>query len=506
MKNLKYYLMVAVLGVFGTSVGAKAASIGVQFLDATGVGVALHPPPSTNGGTFNIKAGVAAVAQTNWNSVTGPTDSRTTPITFSGLIDNTGAPTTAALSATGYLYGGGAGFNSSDPDETGDNDLADSQMLSLNGVDAVVSVTDIPYSQYDIYVYLSCDSSGRSGTVTIGSSSQSYITTNATIDPSQWVTTTDGSTANYLHFSGLTGSSQAVHVNVTGNGGVNGIQIVSSTGASIGVQFYENTSRGQAEKLNSRPPPPVNMKAGVAAVAQNNWNSIVAPTDTRTAPFTTSNLVDSTGVTTTAAVTESGYMYGASSGFGATDPNQVGDNALSSQQLLSLFGTAAVVDVTNIPYSQYDIYVYLAVDGGAAGRSGTVSIGSSSQSYLTTTVSDSGDTSQWITTVDGDFADYLVFTNLTGNSQEILVSIPANGGIDGFQIVQTGGSVAPSPIPLNVSCANGSVTLTWSNPAFKLQSASNVSGPYIDVAGASSPYTEPSSGAQKFYRLYWNGQ
>jgi hypothetical protein len=70
-------------------------------------------------------------------------------------------------------------------------------------------------------------------------------------------------------------------------------------------------------------------------------------------------------------------------------------------------------------------------------------------------------------------------------------------------------SVPPAPpnaIPLSVSQASGSVTLTWTNSVFTLESASNINGPYTTVMRATSPYTESASGTQKFYRLYWNGQ
>jgi hypothetical protein len=61
--------------------------------------------------------------------------------------------------------------------------------------------------------------------------------------------------------------------------------------------------------------------------------------------------------------------------------------------------------------------------------------------------------------------------------------------------------VAPSQIRLNVSYAAGNVTLTWADPSFSLQSATNVNGPYTTIVGATSGYTQSVSGTQKFYRL-----
>jgi hypothetical protein len=271
----------------------------------------------------------------------------------------------------------------------------------------------------------------------------------------------------------------------------------------IGVQFYENTTRGQNTILNGTQPGSgsVNLKAGLAAVAQVNWNCITGPTDSRSTPVTASGLKDSTGVTTAAALSANGYFYGGGGGFDATDPNQTGDNALASNQLLSLGGADAVVNVSQIPYSQYDIYVYLACD--AANRSGKVSIGTTTNVYLTTPVISSGNMSQWITTTTGGKADYFAFTNLTGSSQTIRVNVIGNGGINGFQIV---GHAAPDSIPLNVSYADGNITLTWIDPVFQLQSSTDIYGPCTNVVGAASPYTEPVGATQKFYRLFWNGQ
>ncbi|MDB6125265.1 MAG: Immunoglobulin I-set domain protein [Pedosphaera sp.] len=62
-------------------------------------------------------------------------------------------------------------------------------------------------------------------------------------------------------------------------------------------------------------------------------------------------------------------------------------------------------------------------------------------------------------------------------------------------------SVLPSPIPLTIQQVGNSVVLSWTNPAFSLQSASDVTGPYTTISGAASPYTNAVSGAQQFFRL-----
>lgn len=232
MKIPKYYLMLAALTALGIPAASQGASIGFQFYENTtrGQETILNGTEPT-AGTVNLTAGVAAVAQNNWNSITGPTDSRGTPITASSLIDNTGTATGASISVLGYLYGGSANFSSSDPNQTGDNKLADNQMLSLWGATASVQINNIPYALYDIYVYLACDNSSRTGTLSDGTTTYTYLSSivgdNGT-SQSEWTanpnSTTLGST--YLEFTGETASSLQITDIVVGNGGFGGIQIV----------------------------------------------------------------------------------------------------------------------------------------------------------------------------------------------------------------------------------------------------------------------------------------
>jgi hypothetical protein len=64
-------------------------------------------------------------------------------------------------------------------------------------------------------------------------------------------------------------------------------------------------------------------------------------------------------------------------------------------------------------------------------------------------------------------------------------------------------AVVPStPIPLNFQQITGNQwVLSWTNAAFNLQSSTNVAGPYSNVDGASSPYTNSLSAPAMFFRL-----
>ncbi|HXI69267.1 MAG TPA: LamG domain-containing protein [Verrucomicrobiae bacterium] len=52
---------------------------------------------------------------------------------------------------------------------------------------------------------------------------------------------------------------------------------------------------------------------------------------------------------------------------------------------------------------------------------------------------------------------------------------------------------------LSVASSGNNIVVSW--PVGTLQSSTNVSGPYVNVGGATSPYTNSVSGAQKFFRV-----
>jgi sugar lactone lactonase YvrE len=81
----------------------------------------------------------------------------------------------------------------------------------------------------------------------------------------------------------------------------------------------------------------------------------------------------------------------------------------------------------------------------------------------------------------------------------------ANSGLNypAFIVAQTIQPVAP---PLRIQLFGTNVVLTWTDPEllFSLQSASSVTGAYVKVNGAVSPFTNSAAGSQKFFRLQGN--
>jgi uncharacterized repeat protein (TIGR03803 family) len=123
---------------------------------------------------------------------------------------------------------------------------------------------------------------------------------------------------------------------------------------------------------------------------------------------------------------------------------------------------------------------------------------------------------------DGYGTVYSISTNRTG----FAALYTFTGGIDGaypvgelalsgntlFGVAQAGGPLGEGVIfalnaaattrpALGIRLGAGEAVLSWNAAAYSLQSATNVTGPYSTINGASSPYTNAVSGSRKFFRL-----
>jgi uncharacterized repeat protein (TIGR03803 family) len=227
-------------------------------------------------------------------------------------------------------------------------------------------------------------------------------------------------------------------------------------------------------------------------------------------------------------------------------------------QSSSFYGTVFSVNTSGGSFS--NVYSFTGGNDGAYPEAGLVLSGST----LCGTASGGGDfgngTVFEVSTNGSGFSSYLFYTN-GANPQagllwlgNTLYGTAANGGsqgwgtvfafntIGGFTTLYTfsGGSDGASPetglllagntlygttqtdnygsgfgtvfaltlsglaIPLNIALAGSEVTLTWSNPAFSLQSSTNLAGVFTNVPGATSPYTNAVTGRQQFFRLLEN--
>jgi hypothetical protein len=200
---------------------ASYSGFGLQFV---GSGTALAATDS---------AGVPAVAQAHWQSLTGAT--------FSSLaiMDKNGSATTATLSggADGSYWSGSAFTSGSANAKLASGELFDGD---INSETHSLTVSSIPYGHYDVYVYAACDAAGRNATfaLTPTGGSASYKSLQTQSNGSAWTESTNtwnGSgtapslpVANYVKFTGLTASSFNLKFGGVGNVGLDAIQVVQT--------------------------------------------------------------------------------------------------------------------------------------------------------------------------------------------------------------------------------------------------------------------------------------
>ena len=139
--------------------------------------------------------------------------------------------------------------------------------------------------------------------------------------------------------------------------------------------------------------------------------------------------------------------------------NQTDQNA----QLLNSYldntssGGSELINVSGVPYSQYNVYVYFGSDGN--GRQGQVTIGGTTYYYSTAAnnstvpypLTQTTDTSQTYPA-----ANYAEFTDLTGSSFTVNQIESSNNGITAVEIVGTSGSYSNElPVTTALTIAAG---------------------------------------------------
>ena len=77
------------------------------------------------------------------------------------------------------------------------------------------------------------------------------------------------------------------------------------------------------------------------------------------------------------------------------------------------------------------------------------------------------------------------------------------GSVGAFDFATIKYSIA-QPIPVAIQWVDSELVLSWTNAAFGLQSAPASTGAFTNIPGATSPYTNPITGAQQYFRLISN--
>ena len=253
---------------FGLLVAAIAAVV------ATGGATAQAVIPAIGGQVHFPGNGVALAAtdsagvfpQTNYNIITAPTNNPN--VTNGPLNDNSGNPTTATLSTTGA----GFFFTSSSPPSGNDEKLNSGLIYNNAGPTITLTFNNIPYANYSLYIYsignaVYSEKISVSGGATyyqqmINGGGAGYVDGNPLTSYTyiQATTTTNilnPASADYILFTGLTGSSQTVTLDSSagiGSGGsqpiFNGFQIVAPEPASLGLLAVGGLRAAQAAAVN----------------------------------------------------------------------------------------------------------------------------------------------------------------------------------------------------------------------------------------------------------------
>jgi hypothetical protein len=194
-------------------------------------------------GTVSTTAGVVSAA--NWNNTLPSGGSPYVGKVVSDLKDDTAVTTTLDIS---YGSWGAWRLQASHPGTDGDGSN-NKEMLNgyLNAGPAgwnpsvtasSIAISQIPYANYDIIVYFSSDQAGREGQVVNGASTYYFSSlgaasiagSNATLTQTTSTSNSDYAGANYAVFSGLSGDSQTITVQMRDNdewGGIAGFQVVA---------------------------------------------------------------------------------------------------------------------------------------------------------------------------------------------------------------------------------------------------------------------------------------
>ena len=166
--------------------------------------------------------------------------------------------------------------------------------------------------------------------------------------------------------------------------------------ASIGVNFSENDSN-QAWINPAAPVGPTGIAAGNFNTTNNPPGSAILPTRSGSlASGSLSNLVDSNGSATTAAI-----AWNSSNTWWNSD-GTADDQARLAVGYLDDGGSGISLTVTNIPYPEYRVYGLLASDQSASlyttldfSVNGTPVLGAPSQAYATMSSNLAATGSQW---------------------------------------------------------------------------------------------------------------
>ena len=105
----------------------------------------------------------------------------------------------------------------------------------------------------------------------------------------------------------------------------------------------------------------------------------------------------------------------------------------------------------------------------------------------------------WTNRYNGDLSKIAVDRN--GN---VFVTGQSTGTNGTYNIGTIKYSSSVPPPRLDFQTLNNQLVLSWTNAGFNLQSAPTLTGPFTNLPVATSPYTNPLTAPQQFFRLIGN--
>ena len=224
-----------------------------------------------------------------------------------------------------------------------------------------------------------------------------------------------------------------------GPGGVlKGLSCAAPPVGKFDVFTPVNFTNGQIISWNENDSYTIPSTGSAGVVSATNWNNSNAGM----------SLSDNTGAASGASFSIAGWWGPWEiTAVGGADADGTYNRALLSGYANTSSGAGSeVFSITGIPYSTYNVIVYFSSDS-TTNRTGTISSANAGQTFDFTTIgpaSVNGTNAVLTQTTDttgtNPLANYAVFTNVSGSSETLTLSVPKGGGIAGFQIVASSGS------------------------------------------------------------------
>lgn len=190
-------VLVAALLVGACSLADAQGKIGIKFVGGR---------PDTAGVALDAseKVGASDVAQSHWNNATGA----------SGSVNTLTADDGSKVATTVKFTSSEVWTSGSDTSKGPDYKLMDGYIDSTESTDAAtiptVTIKDIPFATYDVYVYYNGDYPGDQRVAKYAIGAKSTLATDSSAFDGTYAEAKDGGTGNYVVFHNITGSSMTL--------------------------------------------------------------------------------------------------------------------------------------------------------------------------------------------------------------------------------------------------------------------------------------------------------